>query len=954
MRECCNPRDTLWADKINDFHKMSSRRPKIHLQPINWVQRIALYVTESRYYLVGSNNTQTAFKILKIDRTDLELTLVDDGVEYSYQEIRELLMRLDTGNRTIPGSSGVTKTVSSFGLIGFVRFLHGYYLILIIKRRKVASIGYHTIYKVEDTKLIYIPNKQPIELVNEEARFLRAFNNIDLSSNFYFSYSYDISHSLQYNLSPVRASRFFQGQKRDLSVPSQSEGEGFNGQTYYEPSKRCYSAELQALGQPQAILVKTKPYNRFVWNSHLIDFENLHDDWKVYLIHGFVAQANICVYSKPIYITIIARRSRKYCGTRFLKRGLNLDGDVANEVETEQVVHDSSVSNFSQGFFTSFVQLRGSLPDRWSQDATKIAPKPTIIQDFVDPYHEATAKHFNDLLRRYGTPVIVLNLIKQKESRPHESVLNDMLNRSVSYLNQFLPQQHIIRLIAFDMARCSKSRNENVMQRLGKIGFNIVRVTGIFQSWRSARKSNYDNTYTLHLRQRTFNRKPSSSRIGGYRLRNGQCLQNGVVRVNCVDSLDRTNTAQFVLGKVALAFQLQALGVLIEPSLEYDTDAVRLLEQLYEDHGDTIALQYGGSQLVHRVKTYRKIAPITSHSSEIMQTLSRYYSNTFSDSEKQNVINIFLGLRKAERSQGYDILNEIVTDYYLHNPPLLAPFHLRNRPKSYTDWWDKKLVRSLPRAFNEHEKEPTCYALDVRINSPTLNERIDYYFEAYKPYEVTYLATSFPNQILHTIKDFMPVGTTHYSPFCLRLAPGKLKEKYFQLRSNKRLPPNPSVYGLPSNSSSASELSLLDISDDSDLDDLSTHPTAMNISASMMTNSLDQDTINDHELRQLLYYDEISVGIEPQDECYGSMIMPIATEDLDIYRKYVKFAKSPDHDNILDTCKTVFEADRPANENESCKTYDNLIKDIHELTVTPISSAESQLYLNYVNIIQAC
>lgn len=58
--------------------------------------------------------------------------------------------------------------------------------------------------------------------------------------------------------------------------------------------------------------------------------------------------------------------------------------------------------------------------------------------------------------------------------------------------------------------------------------------------------------------------------------------------------------------------------------------APRLFEELYEDHGDTLSLQYGGSQLVHRVKTYRKIAPWTQHSKDIMQTLSRYYSNAFS------------------------------------------------------------------------------------------------------------------------------------------------------------------------------------------------------------------------------------------------------------------------------------------------------------------------------------
>lgn len=33
-------------------------------------------------------------------------------------------------------------------------------------------------------------------------------------------------------------------------------------------------------------------------------------------------------------------------------------------------------------------------------------------------------------------------------------------------------------------------------------------------------------------------------------------LQTGIIRVNCVDCLDRTNTAQFALGKCALGYQV--------------------------------------------------------------------------------------------------------------------------------------------------------------------------------------------------------------------------------------------------------------------------------------------------------------------------------------------------------------------------------------------------------------
>ena len=56
----------------------------------------------------------------------------------------------------------------------------------------------------------------------------------------------------------------------------------------------------------------------------------------------------------------------------------------------------------------------------------------------------------------------------------------------------------------------------------------------------------------------------------------------------------------------------------------------RMLEELYEDQGNTLALQYGGSQLVHRIKGYRKIATWTYNSRDLVQTISRYYSNAFS------------------------------------------------------------------------------------------------------------------------------------------------------------------------------------------------------------------------------------------------------------------------------------------------------------------------------------
>ena len=66
-----------------------------------------------------------------------------------------------------------------------------------------------------------------------------------------------------------------------------------------------------------------------------------------------------------------------------------------------------------------------------------------------------------------------------------------------------------------------------------------------------------------------------------------------------VDSLDRTNIAMFCIGKVALGHQLAGLGLSTDPALRFtdpaDSAAVTVLAQMYEDLGDVVARQYGGS-----------------------------------------------------------------------------------------------------------------------------------------------------------------------------------------------------------------------------------------------------------------------------------------------------------------------------------------------------------------------
>ena len=48
--------------------------------------------------------------------------------------------------------------------------------------------------------------------------------------------------------------------------------------------------------------------------------------------------------------------------------------------------------------------------------------------------------------------------------------------------------------------------------------------------------------------------------VKGHKTKTGS-LQTGLVRTNCVDCLDRTNTAQFAVGRCALAYQVSHLSL---------------------------------------------------------------------------------------------------------------------------------------------------------------------------------------------------------------------------------------------------------------------------------------------------------------------------------------------------------------------------------------------------------
>lgn len=697
------------------------------------MHKFTLYETATRFYMVGINMGETRFRILKIDRTSEsgDLGIIEDDMVYTKREMVQLLDAIDDGNKS---SGGLKQKSSAWALLGFIRFTGPYYMLLVTKRSQIAMLGGHNVYQIDDTELIPLTtaeasrsksDKQP-----EEERYRAILNSLDLSRSFYFSYSYDITQSLQHNI--------------------------------------CRERKAHHDGLPRHT---PEDYNTmFVWNHHLMSpavatFKNPYQ-WFLPVIHGYVDQAKLNVFGRQVYISIIARRSRLFAGARFLKRGANDLGHVANDVETEQIVCDQVTTSFHSAGptlyanpnYSSYLQHRGSIPLHWTQENTGVSPKPDIQMNLVDPFYSAAALHFDNLFERYGAPIYVLNLIKSRERTPRESKLLKEFTTAINYLNQFLPEDKKLIYNAWDMSRAAKSRDQDVIQTLEDIAGDIIPRTGFFKN--------------------------------GNGVESGLQVQNGVARTNCIDCLDRTNAAQFVIGKRALGYQLHSLGVIDEMTVEFDTDVVNLFTSMWHDHGDTIAIQYGGSHLVNTMATYRKINQWSSHSRDMVESFKRYYNNSFLDAQRQEAYNLYLG--NYIFAQGAPMLWDLSTDYYLHHSDPKS-FLEKKRP-NYISWYTPEYLkkREVP-PLPSHPKEP-------------LSRLDNYWLEYYRPLTLSTLSKIYSYKMKSTLR-YMPLyrpgqPAPDMSPFVPRNTPDQIhrersapRVKIQEPSSSRPAPPLPSDSG---------------------------------------------------------------------------------------------------------------------------------------------------------------
>ena len=140
-----------------------------------------------------------------------------------------------------------------------------------------------------------------------------------------------------------------------------------------------------------------------------------------------------------------------------------------------------------------------------------------------------------------------------------------------------------------------------------------------------------------------------------------QRLQNGVVRTNCMDCLDRTNVVQSIIGRYALFNELAGMTTstppynskLLPPEMSdaFRTQAMTLPwesgevthRSLWADNADAISRLYAGTPALKRDFTRTGKRTKFGALDDGFNSLQRYYLNNFLDADRQEGVDLMTG-----------------------------------------------------------------------------------------------------------------------------------------------------------------------------------------------------------------------------------------------------------------------------------------------------------------------
>jgi len=496
-----------------------------------------------------------------------------------------------------------TSPYSCYGIVGCMEGKTQKYMVYIDEVDFISKYLGANVYKIK--KFNYIPYDTD-KIEPNDLMFIQMMNDFLERNSLFYSDNLDLSMSFQYI--------------RKCPSDPVSEILRFSNEIY------CWNRYL------------INPYNRY-FNEGLPNEGEKNEGMQYFafpIINGFFGTCKGNEYNDNVELILIARKDIRRSGMRFLIRGSDTEGNIANCVEIEEILIYKENDNY---IVNSFVQMRGSIPLIWTQEPTvKLNPKIKVNQNFIENYN-AFSSHINELIGRYDS-VHCINLIDKKKD---QLIIGKEYEKLViEYKSKELKNGGNLEFSWFDFhSECKKMQynnikklflQENVSRNLENCKYNIIIIDSKKLDQIKRKQISHYEEILIKEDLLKYNQE-----------------QKVVFRTNCIDSLDRTNVVQSVFGRYFLLLILKDLKLSdVTPSKEnislpFKEGFENKFKNIWADVGDHVSLAYSGTGAMKSdfVRTGKRT--IFGALNDGILTTRRLFINNFRDGYNQDCHDYFLG-----------------------------------------------------------------------------------------------------------------------------------------------------------------------------------------------------------------------------------------------------------------------------------------------------------------------
>lgn len=320
---------------------------------------------------------------------------------------------------------------------------------------------------------------------------------------------------------------------------------------------------------------------RFVWNMHMIDrLKADGEEWKLY--HKQEGEGSDYGLGF-MFCGFFTSKSFKVFDDFYTIKLLSLvcSRKMGTRLLSRGLDNEGNVSFFvktncsirkNNKTIFNFNILRGTIPLFWKQKNQGINGRVYFFGNRKEQ-SEAFDKHFRSLEEEYGD-VHVVSLLGQRKD---ERILNSM------YLEML--QEKNIPFTDFDL---------------------------------NSHTNNFENLKVLLF----------------YKLE--EAKDDAIYRVNCVDCLDRTNLAQYLICKYNLEKKLKNYTV------------SKILQECWTSNGHSLSNLYTGSDVMKSELPLKQKRSLFGLVDDFFISATRLINNRFTDKQKNKIINILLGNEQSE------------------------------------------------------------------------------------------------------------------------------------------------------------------------------------------------------------------------------------------------------------------------------------------------------------------